>query len=94
MEEEAGKAARKAKHVEKVKQRGKPNTDQQDALSVFLDSVWNSEHGTESSILFDSPDEILDGLAALGEDLPDIDDPTSHDDRLPRAVASGLQIRD
>ena len=77
MEEESRRAARKAKRVERVRMRTTASTDTQEVLSAFLESVRRGEQGTESSAPFDDLDEMLDGLAALGEDLPDIDDPTS-----------------
>ena len=76
--EEAGKAARKAKRVARVRNKeGMSSTGHQEALSAFLSSVRRGEQGPDSSMPFDDLDEMLDGLAALGEDLPDIDDPTS-----------------
>ena len=77
MEEKTGKAARKVKRVERVQNKGTPSSANQEALSAFLDSVRRGEQGPDSSIPFDDLDNMLDGLAALGEDLPDIDDPTS-----------------
>ena len=77
MEEESGRAVRKAKQVERVRKKNNASSDSQEALSVFLDSVWHGEHGLDSSLPFDDLDDMLDGLAALREDLPDIDDLTS-----------------
>ena len=77
MQEETGKAVRKAKHVERVRNKVTTDSTNQEVLSAFLESVRCGEQGPDSSVLFDDLDEMLDGLAALGEDLLDIDDPTS-----------------
>ena len=48
-----------------------------EGLSAFISSVRNGEEGPESSALFDSLDDVLEVMAALGEELPNIEDPTS-----------------
>ena len=70
-------ASLSARRVDRLQKKGIPATNHQEALSAFLESVWCGEQGPDSSVPFNDLDEMLDGLAALGEDLPDIDDPTS-----------------
>ena len=46
-------------------------------MTAFISSVRNGEAGPESSALFDDLDDVLEVMAAMGEELPDIEDPTS-----------------
>ena len=57
--------------------RHKAPADVTEGLSAFVHSVRNREEGPESSALFDNLDNVLEVLTVMGEDLLDIEDPTS-----------------
>lgn len=61
------KDARRARRLQRLEERNSSATDLQEVLSAFLTSVRNGEEGPDSSMPFDNLDNVLEGLAALGE---------------------------
>ena len=63
--------------MEKLATRQKAPAEVKEGLTAFISSVWNGEAGPESLALFDDLDDVLEVMAVMGEELPDIEDPTS-----------------
>ena len=77
LEEQSNREKQKVRQAKRVGNRHKAPADVTEGLSAFVHSVRNGEEGPESSALFDNLDDVLEVIAAMGEDLPDIEDPTS-----------------